>query len=462
MQANKPIFWHQGLFLQPHHFQLQERYFHSLLDPFRQFVQPYTWGAASWRVDEPLLLNQTFDLTEGSFIFQDGTWVTLPGNGVLQARSFKAVWTDTERPFKVYLGLHKWESSEENVTVLEQEGDVGKVNTRLACNIVPQEIKDMHHSGPTAHVRLMQYTLKVFWESEIPSVGDYHLLPVAELESDRSGVHLSEGFAPPSVVLNASPVLLQIAKNIRELVASRTRSLEEYKVPRDVQTAEFESGYTVFLLALRSLNRYLPPLHHATETPVVHPWAFYGLLRQLVGELSTFSDRVNALGRLPDGRPLLPDYDHENPGPCFEEAQTLIEELLNAILVGPEGIIDLVREGEWFRGIIPATLFDSRNVFYLVVRTAEDRQRSLDALRNLAKSGSIEMLPTLLARALPGLPMQYNEVPPPGLPKRPGSLYFRLDQAHGHWLEIMKRQNFCLYWDNAPADTKAELIVVRK
>ncbi len=70
----------------------------------------------------------------------------------------------------------------------------------------------------------MQYALKIFWESEVPSVGDYHLLPVAELVSDRSSVHLSERFAPPAVVLNAAPVLLQIAKNIRELVAARARS----------------------------------------------------------------------------------------------------------------------------------------------------------------------------------------------------------------------------------------------
>ena len=69
----------------------------------------------------------------------------------------------------------------------------------------------------------------------------------------------------------------------------------------------------VYILALRSVNRYVPLLHHYTETPNVHPWIIYAALRQLVGELSSFSERVNALREFSDYDSRLSRYDHSGP-----------------------------------------------------------------------------------------------------------------------------------------------------
>jgi len=60
------------------------------------------------------------------------------------------------------------------------------------------------------------------------------------------------------------------------------------------------------------------------------------------------------------------------------------------------------------------------------------------------------------------LSMEPCPVPPPGLHKRPGCYYFRLNRSHAQWLEIQKAQNICLYWDNADPDTKVELVTLRK
>ncbi len=61
-------------------------------------------------------------------------------------------------------------------------------------------------------------------------------------------------------------------------------------------------------MALAVLNRYGPLLTHYLETPQLLPWHLYGSLRQLVGELSLFSDRCDMLGQTPDGRALVPAY----------------------------------------------------------------------------------------------------------------------------------------------------------
>ena len=44
MNANRPLFWHQGLFLQLHHFHQLDLYVQSLMTPYHRFIQPYLWG----------------------------------------------------------------------------------------------------------------------------------------------------------------------------------------------------------------------------------------------------------------------------------------------------------------------------------------------------------------------------------------------------------------------------------
>ena len=52
MNIQRPLFWHQGLFLQPQHFQLADLYFQSLLTPLHNFLQPYLWGVQRWEIAE--------------------------------------------------------------------------------------------------------------------------------------------------------------------------------------------------------------------------------------------------------------------------------------------------------------------------------------------------------------------------------------------------------------------------
>ena len=462
MEPVKPVFWYQGLFLQPQHFQQNDIYIQSLLSPLRKYQQPYFWGVCRLEIQEKTLKNLTFELTQGEFIFQDGTWLVLPGNAVIQPRILSKEKLEVGRPFKVYLGLSKLNHTKGNVSVISQPDKLGKIGTRFVSEIDPAEVKDLHQGGQSAPVKLMNYALKIFWENEIENLGDYYLLPVAELEYNEDEITVSRNFVPPLVTVSASETIKQIIQNIREQVTSRCRKLEEYKSPREMQTSEFESTYIVYMLALRSLNRYVSQLYHLTEIPDVHPWQLYGLLRQIIGELSTFTDRIDSLGRLMDGTELLPEYNHENLKTCFEEAQTLIGELLSEIIIGPESIIHLSRKGGYFKASIPLETFKERNVFYLVLRTAEKQDKVLDVMQNIAKVSSVEYMPTLIGRALPGISLEYSLIPPPGLPTRPNSFYFKLDHSHPQWIEIQKSQSICLYWSKAPKDTKAEIIVLRK
>jgi type VI secretion system protein ImpJ len=456
----RPLFWHQGLFLQPQHFQLENLHFQSLLTPFHRFLQPHLWGTGDLEIHEAALGNRSFDLFKGEFLFPDMTYVFFPGNALIEARSFDEAWVEGGKPFTVYAGLKKWNSVGENVTVLSRLENISQVTTRYVTRADPEEVQDLHQGGPPAQVKRLYYALKIFWETERDQLGDYLLIPVAQLERTGEEITLSEHFVPPSLTISSSEPLAKLVKEIRDQIAARCRQLESYKSERGIQTAEFGARDMVYLLALRSLNRYVPLLFHLTEAHPVHPWTVYAILRQLAGELSSFSDRVNVMGDLEDGTSLLSGYDHRGLWESFSAVQALVTQLLDDITAGPEYVIRLVYDGTYHAAELSPMIFEGRNRFYLVFETEGDPQSVLHSLETIAKLSSRESMPILIARALPGIRLEHLPIPPQELPRRAHSIYFQIDHRSDQWKQVEQGHNIALYWDAAPEDLKVELMVV--
>jgi type VI secretion system protein ImpJ len=456
-----PIFWHQGLFLQPHHFQLFDRSVRMLLDPFQEYMAPHFWGVGEMDIQQASLGTRSFQLARGGFLFPDGTYVVFPGNAIVEPRHFEEGWVEGGKPFTIFLGLRKWNNMGENVTVVDSLEDVSKVTTRFAAPADAEEWKDLHAGGPPGQVKRLHYVLKLFWENEQDLLGDYLLIPIAQLERMGEEIVLSPRFASPSLTLSASEPLLRLVKEIRDQIASRSRQLEEYKRQRGIQNAQFGSRDMVYLLALRSLNRYVPILFHITETKQVHPWSVYGHLRQLIGELSSFSERINVLGEpTGDGDTPLPVYDHRKLWDCFSIAQQLIARLLDEITAGPEYVIQLMYDGTYFSADMKPVHFENRNRYYLVLRTEEEPKSVIQSIDTVVKLSSRERLPLLIARALPGVGLEHLPTPPQELPRRSYSIYFAVDSNCEQWALIEKGNNIALYWDNAPDDLEVELMLV--
>ncbi len=462
MDIQKPLFWHQGLFLQPQHFQLLDLSFRSLLIPFHNFMQPEFWGTGDVEIGKAALSTGTFSLLNGSFLFPDGTYAVLQGNAVADARTFDEALIEGGKPLGVFVGLRKWNIAGENVTVLEKTDSLAEVTTRFVTNADPEEVKDLHSNGPAGQVKRLSYALKIFWGTETDLLGDYDLVPVARMEREGEEIVLSRSFVPPCLTISGSDILLKLTREIRDQIAARSRQLEEYKRQRGIQTAEFGSRDMVYLLALRSLNRYVPILFHYTETGRVHPWAVYGTVKQLVGELSSFSESVNVMGESQDGELTLPNYDHRSLWECFSTAGKLVTRLIDEITAGPEYIISLVYDGTYYAADLKPAVFEGRNRFFLVCKTAEDPVTVLRSLTSLAKLSSREHLPILIARALPGIGLEGLQVPPQELPRRADCLYFAVDRHSEQWGFVEKGNNIALYWDNAPDDLEVELMVVGK
>jgi len=460
MDIQRPLFWHQGLFLQPQHFQLFDLSVRSLLTPFNNFLQPHFWGLNDIEIQKAALGTRAFSPLKGEFLFPDGTHVVLPGNALINSRSFNEAWVEGGKPFTVFIGIKKWNNAGENVTVLDNLNSVAEVTTRFVTTADAEEAKDLHVAGPSGQVKRLYHALRIFWDTEKDQLGDYVLLPVAQLERSGEEIVLSQNFIPPCISISSSETLMKVIKEIRDQISARGRQLEEYKSQRGIQNAEFGSRDMVYLLALRSLNRYISLLFHFTETQQVHPWTVYGMLRQLIGELSSFSENINVMGELKDGTRALPSYNHRAISECFTTAQALITQLLDEITAGPDYVIRLVYDGTYYAAELKPAIFEGHNRFYLVLKTEDDPKNVLQSISTAAKLSTREQLPLLIARALPGIGIEHLPVPPQELPRRANSIYFAIDHHSDQWALVTRGHNLALYWDNAPEDLGAELMVV--
>lgn len=460
MVPEQPIFWHQGLFLQPQHFQHLDRYQQSLLYPAQFCQQPYFWGIQNIEINEAALLNRVVELTAFEAIFQDGTWTVLGKNAILPSRSFaerEAAFIE-EETFPLFIGLKRWDRFGSNVA---SEGEKRPEGVRYQKELDPVECEDLYESGPAASMYLLSHRLELFWKDELPDKDEYQILPVGRLRMKGEEIRAAGDFIPPVFMVQGAPRLLQIVKQIQEHIQARCRVLETYKPAGSHAYKDMALVNLNYLSALKSLNRYLTLLQHFIETPRVHPWNLYAVLRQLIGELSTFSDRMNALGHLRDGTVLLPSYNHLGLEACFNETLQIISELLEGIVMGSENIISLVRRDDQFSCEIPTETLRQRNIYCLMIRLLSGDERIKEAVIRHVKVGHCDAMPVMVARALSGVPLEFRDIPPLGMARREDSWCFQLDTGHPRWRELKTDGQFCLHWDDAPNDTVIELVVTR-
>lgn len=401
----------------------------------------------------------TFNVTRGELLFPDMTHAVFPGNAIFEARAFDTIWVESDKPLMVYAGVRKSNLDGGNVTTLAGFDAISQAATRFATLEAPEEVRDLHQGGMVAPVKRMSYVIKIFFETEIEHLGNYELIPIGVIERNGDEIVLSGTFVPPCLTLDGSDILYKIILDIRDQVAAKSHRLESYKRERSIHTTEFGARDMAYLLALRTLNRYAPLLFHLTETKRVHPWNLYAFLRQLVGELSTFSDQVNFQGEENDGNPLLPVYQHKNLWGCFSKASALITRLLDAITSGPDYIMLMEYDETYYSTEINPKIFEGQNRFYIVISTESDHEAVKHAIDTIVKVSSREALPLIIARALPGIKLTHLPLPPQELPRRVNSIYFQVDHHSEKWQQVQKNGNLAIYWDTDIEDLRIELMV---
>ena len=314
--------------------------------------------------------------------------------------------------------------------------------------------------GPEAQVPFMRYRLALRFDHELDSEEQAQRIPVARLVRKQERTQLDADYVPPCLSMSASDFLSRKLDNLTDLLISHCRQLEGYKSPEDTSAQGVDMSYMVLLMALRTLSRYASSLAHLNETGRIHPWQAYGILRQLVGELTTFSLEVDVLGYDSQQERQLPEYDHTDLSLCFSRAQELVKRIVDRIGVGPELLLDMSHEPPFYRVQLPERILEGGRNFWILLNTESDPDWVLDSAGRLLKLSPSSGMTTIVTKALSGIPVTGSISPPAGLPRRPNTFYFRVDTQSPLWKDVRKSGELTMFWDEAPQDLTAQIAVL--
>lgn len=457
----QPIFWHQGLFLQPHHFQYQDAWTSRLLSRHAELTVPWCWGFGVLKINDIALASRQVVIDDLVLRWQDGSLTEAPGNARIESRRFELA-DFSQGPRTLYVGLRRYGQDHVSVQKYENLDAAAQADSRLIVPADPQEVPDRYASGPAGRVTLMTYVLRLFWEEEIGELDDYDLMPIARLEQNGEVVRLAPRFVPPCLNLSASSALQQMLLELRDEVIGRARQLEVFKQP--IANRSGEDGQFAPVLALSVLNRYGPQLAHLMEAGTTHPWIIYGVLRQLAGELSTFSDYCDLLGETRDSQKLVPTYPHIDSGSAFMAVTELIRRLLNEITIGPEMLVHFEPDDasqNLYRADMPAAFFGPRHRYYLLAHSGLEPEALTERIVLEAKLGTPDQIEIMVTRSLPGIDMLPLQTLPLGMPRRAGSAYFRIESLSESWDNAVRDGRLTLFLPDSPPDLKLDLVVLK-
>lgn len=467
LEEARQVLWTQGLFLQPHHFQVADMAVDSRLRALRRASSPWYWGFKSLTISEDALLNNQIGVTSLAAVFQDGTEISFPGNAVLRPRSFESAWTQADRPFMVYLGLRRFNPDQPNVHSHEEGADVGEDQSfsRFSSSYTPEPATDIYGDAQPEPVRRLSYSPGLFWESEIKEYADFDFLPLARLIHIGDKPVLDAGFIPPSLDMHAFASLRQTLLDIRDQLLGRAARLEEYKPARG-KNDQWSGDQKVFgmLLTLLLMNRNIPVLNFAAEIGGVPPWTAYMYLRQLAAELSSLVPGINALGESYQGDKLIAEYNHADPWPCFQQAHQLISQLLSSLSSGPEHMIRLEKtQRDMYAATPPEAFFAPDMHYYLMIRTSQKLEIVREDVARFGKLSSLNSLKYLIAQALPGVPVRQVDSPPIGLPRRNDTAYFEINGNSPLWKEVLTQDDkaIAFFWQGGSEDAVLHLVAMK-
>jgi type VI secretion system protein ImpJ len=466
MERLRPLFWGQGLLLQPQHFQQQDDYHDTRLRNLFRIFSPFCWGINSLRVNEAALQNFVFEVESCEIVTFDGTLLRFgaefqQATARLAPRSFEHDFDPSGRPLSIYIAVRRLQYGEHNVESLNENGNAVAGGIHRRYLLEESEVADLWAGNDhTCQVQYLIHDAQILFDIAAERSQDYELVKLAELtrSAEGKGGVLSKQYIPPSIAVRSSPVLEGTLRELRELMTAKGRELGSYTAGGG-HGRELGARDLAQVLIVQTLNRYIPLFHHHLEAGRIHPEAMYALMRQLVGELATFSQTVSVFGARDDGNGL-PHYQHTQLWPCFSTAAERIRQLLNELTTTPIGDVLLQYEGGYFSANLDQQFFSGDNRYYLAIRDDRSATDLHKLLQGTGKITSREDMPKLQKSYLFGLTIEVLESPPDELVMRAHYRYFLIDQRSEQWQKIRQQGNMAVYSTAFPPETEMRLLAI--
>ncbi len=453
MKGHKPVFWNQGLFLHPQHFQMADAANNVQFEALRTMSLPYFWGVRRLTFAQTGLEN-AISIEQLEVIFPSGAVVNAPNDASILPLAIDKEWPAPDKAGTLYLGLALPRSSGNNASLNTAGTFSGK---RFVYDEDPEFIVDMYGSSPATPVQRLSYAPVLFRDIDKERYSDFECMPIAVLRRVGEQIEFVPNFMPPLMVTHGNDYMQSLIREVLDIALSCAGRLAGYKarVSSDIPDMRFILSFN----ALGILNRQIPLLTHIQSVPQMHPWHVYGALRILAGELSSFYDDMDCLGRnfnQPDG---IAPYNHEDPNQCFPPLCKLITTLINNLNIDASKTLVLQPEPPYFMADIPDEFLSSTCQHWLSIRKDHLTNDEAEDLPRFMKLGAKDRLNMIIAKAVSGVPLTRSTNPPPGFLKRSDTAWYKIDTNHPLWQHIVAQKKIYLFWEDSPEEVDVLLVI---
>jgi type VI secretion system protein ImpJ len=409
MTWHNKVMWTEGMFLQPQHFQQQDRFAARQLDGRVGAVVPWPWGFSALQVDEAALLQGRIAVTAARGVLSDGMAFNIPGDD--PAPPALEVPADA-RDAVVVLALPLARPG-----VAESDVEAGVSSTPPRFRAADIDVADSHAASlREAPLQVGRLNLRLMLARDANE--GYSAVGVARVVERRADgrVSLDLQYVPPMLHASAHGVLDSHLREVHGMLHQRGEALGA----RLAQPGRSGVGEIMDFLLLQVVNRFQPLFAHLQRLPVLHPERLYDLCLGLAGELSTFREAR---------RPVAyPEYRHDDLATCFRTVMQDLRQSLSMVLEQTAIPIDLQDRRHGVRVAIIADVELQRSASFVL---AVNAQMPSDALRarfpTQVKIGPAERIRDLVNLQLPGVTLRALPVAPRQIPYHAGFTYFELE-----------------------------------
>lgn len=427
MSAHNRVIWSEGLFLQPQHFQQQDRYFERYVENRCQSLVPHSWGFTELEFERDFLKIGKVGLRRLSGVFPDGTPFRMPDDDPLPAPI--DIGPDV-RDQRVFLAVPLRRPGE-----LEVSRDPGTEDLLRAEVREFQASNAAGNSGDPATLEVAALRTRLLLESEVTEA--YACVPlthVVECRADQQVV-LDDNFIPTVLQVRAATRLTTVGTELLGLFHQRGEALGG----RVAATGRGAASELADFLMLQTINRYQPLLAHFVDTGGLHPEQFYQFCVAAAGELATFTTTSKRT-------PKFPGYRHDRLKESFEPVIVSLRESMSKVMTLNAISIPLERRKFGISlAIVPDKSLFSSAVFVLAARADGPAENVRQRFPTQIKVAPAEKIADLVRQGLPGVPVVPIPVAPRQIPFHAGYAYFELDQSHDLWDQLKDSGGVAIY-----------------
>lgn len=446
MKLLSRVVWSEGMYLGPHHFQVQSRYFEDAVRFVIEHAWFAPWGFTTYKLDEHAIENGRVALLNAYGMFEDGLAFAMPDCDVLPAeRDVRDLLPPTAQTLLVLLAVPKRQEGGRNCDL---QGDGDSCRYRVGR----RSIRDINNGTDEKEVMVGEKNISIVTEREV-SAG-METIPLAQIRRNASGaLGYDPAFIPPCTKLTASPWLMGFLGQLIELLEEKRKVLLG---PRGKDRG-FQAGLSQLEVSkfwfLHTINDGLAQLLHLYGSKRGHPEELFRELSRIAGALCTFSVESD-----PNN---LPAYDHRHLQDSFSALGLHIRQHLE-IMVPSNAVEVLIQRSSAniYQGKVTDQRCFGRSRWILGLGSSAGEAEVLSKAPYLVKVCSALFVGELVKRAMPGLSLVHLPIPPSAISARVDLQYFSVSKSGPCWNHIVETREVGIYVPNELPNPVIELQVV--